>query len=467
MCGLSAVLHPIYMRNISCLTIMILLVCGISATAQTKRWTIQETVAYALENNIQIKQTALDSELAEIDKKDAIGNFLPSVNASASHSWNIGLSQNPVTFEPETQTLQFTSADLSVGIDIYKGLQNQQRLQRSKLAILAAQYQLSKMKDDVSLNVANAFLNILFNKENLKVQTELAANNEKQMQRTNELVNAGSIPRGDLMDMRATVATSNQNVVAAENALLISKLSLAQLLQLDDFKDFDVAEVAAEVSDSPVMMQSAEAVFEKAKEERVELKIAKANLEIAEKDYRIAKGPLQPNLSGFYSFSSRVSNARVPVFDADENFIGTTTPAFFNQFSDNKGHNFGFQLNIPILNGFAASNNVQRAKVSTERFKIAYSQAELDLERNVYQAFTDAKGALNAYESAVAASEARQEAFNYATEKYAVGMMNAFDFNQAQTLFANAQSEVIRAKYDYIFKVKVVEFYFGIPIIQN
>jgi len=139
---------------------------------------------------------------------------------------------------------------------------------------------------------------------------------------------------------------------------------------------------------------------------------------------------------------------------------------FFNQFSDNKGHNFGLQLSVPILNGFSARNGVLRSKVALERSKNALSQSQLDLERNVFQAYTDAKGAYNAYEAAQSALEAREGAFNYAKERYAVGMMNAFDFNQAQSLFANAQSEVLRTKYDYIFKTKIVEFYFGIQIIK-
>ena len=125
------------------------------------------------------------------------------------------------------------------------------------------------------------------------------------------------------------------------------------------------------------------------------------------------------------------------------------------------------QLNIPILNGLSVRNNVQRAKITLERNKNALKQSEQDLERNVYTAITNAKGALNAYDAALAALEARTEAFNYAKEKYAVGMMNSFDFNQSQTLYVNAQSEVLRTKYDYIFKVKIVEFYFGIPISIN
>ena len=138
----------------------------------------------------------------------------------------------------------------------------------------------------------------------------------------------------------------------------------------------------------------------------------------------------------------------------------------FEQFSNNKGHNFGLQLNVPIFNGFSARNNVERSKVNFERTKNAFDQANLDLETNVYKAITDAKGALKTYESSLSTLEARQEAFNYAKEKYAVGMMNAFDFNQSQTIYAATQSDAIRAKYDYIFKMKVVELYFGIPIIQ-
>jgi len=463
---------------------------SLATSAQIKKWTLQECVEYALQNNISIKQTDLDNQLSEIDKKDAFGNFLPSINGSASHSWNIGLNQNITTGLLENQTVQFTQVGLNAGIDIYKGLQNVNRLKRARLSMIASQYQLTKMKDDVSLNVANAFLQILFNKENLKVQKEQLQNNEKQMERTSELVNAGSVPRGDLLDMKATVASSQQAVIIAENTLLISKLSLAQLLQFEDFQNFDIAEDDYEVTESETMLQTPSQIFEKAKETRVELKLAKANLDIAEKDVTIARGAYQPTLQGFYSFSSRAAYSD-RVIGVAPNAANPTTPIgfvegtnqvvvqpnyspllggpapVFDQFSDNKGHSFGVQLNIPILNGFSARNNVERSRVALDRSKIAYSQQELDLERNVYTAFTDAKGALKSYESALAAVEARTEAYNYAKEKFDVGLMNAFDLNQAQTLFVNAQSEVLRTKFDYIFRVKVLEFYFGIPIIQK
>ncbi|HLP62863.1 TolC family protein [Flavobacterium sp.] len=440
---------------------------GGTSLAQSKKWTLEECVDYALKNNISIKQTELELRTADVDKKAAFGNFLPTVNANASHSWNIGLNQNITTGLLENQTTQFTSAGISSSVDIYNGLQNQNRLRRANLSKVAAQYQLDKMKDDVSLNIANAYLQILFNKESIKVQKEQLSNNEKQEIRTTELVNAGVVARGDLLDIKATVAGDKQRLVAAENALFLSKLSLVQLLQLDDYKDFDIAEENVAVPLSTVMAQKPEDIIEKAKQSRVELKIASTNLQLAEKDITIAKGAYQPSLGGFYSFDTRASDSQSFIgFDDNGNPMLGTLP-LFDQFSNNKGHSFGVRLSIPIFNGFATKNNVERTKIAFDRVKIAQQQAEVDLERNVYNAITDAKGALNSYESAQVALEARAEAFNYAKEKYAVGMMNSFDFNQAQTLYLNAQSEVLRTKYDYIFKLKLVEFYFGIPIKQN
>ena len=478
------------MEKRSFLSLIAMLVCSITIQAQSKKWTLEECVTYAIQNNISIKQSELDSKMALIDKKSAVGRFLPSLNASASHSWNIGLNQDITTGLLQNKTTQFTSAGANVGIDIYRGLQNQNTLRKANLSIVAAKYQLVKMQEDVALNVANAFLQVLFNKENLKVQKEQLRINEKQYVRSEELVKVGSIPRGDLLDVKATLALNNQNVITAENSLLISKLSLSHLLQLKDFENFDVVDDTDVKDANNIMAQTPSAIYEKAFEGRTELKIARTNLEIAEKNVAIAKGAFQPTLQGFYSFNSRVAysdrvtgvipNTSNPtsivgfVEGTNQNVLspnftrvlGNPAP-FFDQFNTNKGQSFGMQLSVPIFNGFSARNNVERSKVSLEQSKIAVEQQNLDLQRNVYTAFADAKGALNAYESSVAALEARQGAYNYATEKYSVGLMNSFDFNQSQTLLTNAQSEVLRTKYDYIFKIKILEFYFGIPLIKN
>ena len=461
-----------------------------STFSQSKKWTLEECVDYAYKNNISVKLSELDSKNSLISKDLAIGRFLPTINANAQHSWNIGLNQNIITGILENQTQQNSGLGLNVNVTIYNGLQNQNRLRRANLEIAAAQFQILKMKDDVALNIANAFLQILFNKENLKVQNEQLANTEKQYKRTNELVNSGSIPRGDLLDIKATIAGNKQNVVIAENALLISKLSLAQLLQLPDFKDFDVQESFSDSANNNILAENPETILKKAKQERIELKIAKSNLELAQKDIAIAKGAFMPTLSGFYGFNTRASYtdrivgvkpnlanpfSQIGVVEqtgqivSQPNFIPVlgNAPPIFDQFSDFKGNSFGFQLNVPILNGFTVKNNVARSKILFERSKIALQQSETDLERNVYTAYANAKGAQNAFESAKIALEARQNAVNYAKERFAVGMMNSFDYNQAQSLLVNANSEVLRTKYDYIFKIKIVELYFGIPIVEK
>jgi len=435
------------------LIFILLAFISITTQAQDKKWTLQECVEYALDNNISVKQSELDLQNAELNKKDAFGNFLPSLNASATHSWNIGLNQDPVTFDAVNSTTRNLSGGVSSGLTIYNGLRNVNQLRRSNLEILASQYQLDNIKDNMSLNIANAFLQILFNKEQLKVLQAQQVITQEELQRTNDLVEAGALPRGDLLEIQATIATQEQQVVNAENAITLSKISLAQLLLLEDYETFDIVDNDYQVPPTSILNESPQAIITKAKEARYDIKIAENNSEIAAYNLKIAKGALQPTLSGAYSFGTNYFKSQL--FD---------TPEFTDQVSDNKSHGFSLSLSIPIFNGFSVRNNVKRNEINVLSTQYQLEQANLDLETNVYQAYNDAKGALKAYEAALKTEEARSLAFDYSQERYNVGMLNAFDFNQSKNRLENAQSEVVRTKYDYIFKLKVLEFYFGIPI---
>ncbi len=238
---------------------------------------------------------------------------------------------------------------------------------------------------------------------------------------------------------------------------------MAQLLQLDDFKDFDIADVEYDFQANEIFFQSPESIYQKAKQERTELKIAENNMKIAEKDVDIARGAFLPSLSGYYSFSSRVSYAKIPDGMGGE----MNPPSFFDQFDLYKGHNFGIQLSIPIFNGFSIRNNVTRRKINLEKSQLTLEQTELDLERNIYTAYADAKGAMETYIATLEMLRAREEAFRYTKERYDNGMATSFDYSQSQTLLVNTQSELLRSKYDYLFRTKILEFYFGIPIINK
>jgi outer membrane protein len=366
-------------------------------------------------------------------------------------------------------------------------LQNINQLRKSNLTIIAAKYQLTKMQEDISLNVANAYLQILFSKENLKVQQQQQVYDSGQLVRSEELVEAGVIPRGDLLDIQATLAADNQKIIVAENTLLLAKLSLAQLLQIKDFETFDIANSDLEAPESTILLQQPKDILEIAKQTRAELKIAETNVQIAEKDLKIARGGFLPSLQGFYNFNTRAAYSdRIVGFQTNTTnptsiigFVEGTNQnvlqpnfstilgkpdAVFNQFSNNKGQSFGISLNMPILNGFFTKNNVARSKIALERSKIMLEQEKLSLERTIFTSYTDTQGAQKSYEAALIALKARENALQYAKERYEIGLMNVFDYNQVQTVFSNAQSEVLRTKYDYIFRTKILEFYFGIPI---
>lgn len=473
------------MKNF-CLLAFLLLFSSV-LSAQEKEWTLEECVNYALENNISVKQAELDVDFAEIDKSDAIGNFIPSINGQATNSWNTGLTQNVTTGILQNQTVRNFSAGVSAGLTLFDGLRNFKELQRARISRLASEYSLDKMKDDIALFVADAYLQVLFNKQNLEV---LKAQNEvtqEQIDRTRELVEAGVLPEGDLLEIRATMADEQQKMILAENQIQISLISLAQTLGIQDYQNFDIVERDYDVFGSEILENSVYDIIERAKEERSEIKIAEANKELAEKDVELAKGAYLPTLGAFFNYNTRATGQDqvvdiIPDPDNPTRQIGfvegtnqsvltpNTIPVlgsplpFFDQLSRNDGFSYGVQLNIPVLNGFATRNQVKRNEIGVLRAQYRLEQAELDLEANVYQAFTDAKGAFKAYEAALVAVEAQEKAFEYATERYAVGLTNAFDFSQAKVRYENAQREVLRAKYDYIFKLKVVELYFGIPV---
>ena len=441
----------------------------------------------ALEKNISIKQSELDVQNAGIDKLNAFGNFLPTVNLSASHFWNNGLNQNITTGLLENVTTEFSSFQGNVGVDIFKGLQNINQYRRAQLNLLAQQYRLADMADDVSLFVANAYLQVVLNKEILTVQQKQIETTQLELKRTKELVEAGVLTARDLYELEANLATQEQSLVVAENNFRLGKINLAQLLLITDYENFEIELEDFSVPFPSILEKQPKEIFEQALTFRNDVKLAETNIGIAQKDLDIAKGALYPRLSGFYSYSTRITyNDRlvgtgtfssIPLgYVADsgalvvrevENSMLAAPLSFADQFSLYDGHNFGLQLSIPVFNGKSLSNAVKRSKVNLQRSKNLFSQQQLDLETSVNQAFNDSKGSYKLYEAALKTENATRRAADDALERFQAGAMNSFDYVQAKQRYEAAVSEAIRAKFDYVFKLKVVEFYFGLPLEIN
>ena len=425
--------------------------------AQQKKWTLEECVYYAVENNLTIAQFELDLENATIDKSDALGAFLPDFNASSNVANRTGLVLDPTTNTLSTSTILSAEGNLTSSLNLFDGLRNFHRLNRAKLNALSNQYRLDNMKDDIRLSVANGYLQILSNKESLKVFKAQYAVTEQDLKRTRELVESGVVPRGDQLEIEATAATQEQQIVNAENNLVISRISLAQLLQLTDYENFDIADEEFDIPLAEILDNSPKTIFDKALTFRNDIKFSESNVDLALKDLDIAKGARYPTLGAFFNYNTRYS---------DQNFDPLTGRliSFREQLYLNDGIVYGAQLNIPVFNGFSVKNSIKRSQISVERAKLQLELDKQNLETNVNQAYVDVRGSFKSYEAAEKTMEARRLAYEYSKERFDVGLMNAFDYSQAQARVDNAAAEVIRTKYDYIFRLKVLEFYFGIPL---
>ena len=453
-------------------------------SAQGTAYTLEECVLIALDKNISIKQSELDLKGASIDKDDAIGNFMPRLSLQSQHIWNNGLSQNITNGLIENLTTQFSSFGGNIGVTIFNGRQNINQLSRANLSIIARQYQLDDMKDDISLFVANAYLQVMFNKELAQVQRYQMELTQEDLERTKSRIEAGVLTKADIYEIEANLASQEQALVQADNNYRLSRISLAQLLLITDYENFDIAKEDFDIPFSDVLMQKPKDIFEKALTVRNDIKLGVANIEVAKKDIDIAKGALMPSLSAFFNYNTRISysdrftetgnviESPIGFVKNDGSLVVTQFPErsvagalpFATQFGQNDGQSYGLSLNIPVFSGLSIRNNIKRRKLNLERIENQFEQTKLDLENTINQAYNNTEGALKFYEAAEKTVRARKEAFEMAQNRFEAGVMNSFDFIQAKQRYQISSSDIIRAKFDYIFKLKVLEFYFGLKL---
>jgi outer membrane protein len=435
--------------------------------AQDKQWTLQECVNYALENNISVKQAQLNAQTNEQNIKSAKGQFLPSVGASASHNINIG-SQEIYTNNFVDQTNHSTNLGISVSQSIFNGFRNTLLHKQSLLNLESSNLELDRIRDDISLNVVNSYLNILFNIENLAVAQSQYAFSEKQLEQVKELVDAGVQPRGNLLDVEATLANDEQRVIAAENNLALAKLTLSQLLQLPS-GNFEVKAVEVGTPSDQLLYENSTSVYDVAVANRSEIKSAEKNIEISKISTDVSKSGYLPSLSATYSYgtASRFSNINRTEYDALGNPIGVIRePQIFKQFENNLGHSLGLSLNIPIFSRFQNKTSVAKSQIQEEVAQLNLEQTKLTLQSNIERAFTDARAALKTYLATQKSLVSQKLAFDNAQERYNIGVMNSFDLDQARNRLVNAEASLINAKYDFVFKTKVLDFYAGKSLID-
>lgn len=468
----------------------VLLICAFSSLEAQETWGLEKCIDYALENNIQIKQTELQLQLNQINQERNLGAFLPTLNANASHGYNWGQTIDPFTNQFATERIRSNSFGIGTNMNIFNGFQNHINLKQGKTNLEVAQADLEAMMNDVALQVANAYLNVLFNQEFLRIAEANLDGTNEQLDRIQKLVDAGAAPRGNLFDIQSQAATDQASVISAENNLKLAKLSLTQLLQLsgNDTNILIESPVIDDLGDMSFPGSSTE-VLAHATSNLPQMKSARAGVLSADQGVQLAKTGMYPNVSVSFNYGTGYSgNNRQPI--GDPIFEGNTpigfvdgtneivlspsfgfdefeTKPFQDQLSDNINSSLFFRMTIPVFNGFNTKANVSQAKVQQLQATYALEQAEQQLVQDVERAYADALAAKNNYEASETSLNAAQTAFEYAEAQYEAGSINLADYTTSRIRKDNANADLIRNKYDYLFRVKVLEFYNGNQLTLN
>lgn len=462
--------------------ILPLILCG-----QSKEWTLRECIDYAVENNLNIEMAEKDIRSSEVNIKDADGARLPNVSANASHVLNIGLSQNLTTGILEDQSTQFSSAGISLGWTVYNGKRNLLNQYRANASLLSNQYRLDNLKDNIRIQVANAYLQVLFARENIAILQAQRDNLDIDITRVQRLIEGGNLPEGEILELEASAAAQDQSIITAQNNLRMAKITLAQLLQLEDVEFFDIAEEDYDIVDQEILAQNPSAIYMKSLQNRFDIRAADTDIEIAKLDQEIAERAQYPTLSFFYNYDTRISyqdqitgfelNPTQPTQDIGvveatgqsvvapnfKSVVGAPDP-FFQQWGRNDGHTLGLSLSVPIFQGYSLKNNIERQSINIDRRKIALNQTKQELQNAVYQAYYDALNAQENYQAVQKTLKTREKAFEFMKKSYEAGRSNAFEYNQSRQRIVELESQLLQAKYDYLFRLKVLEFYFGLPM---
>ncbi len=461
--------------------------CGIQAASAQEAWSLKQCIDQALQNNISIKQSTLSVESAQISYAQTKAGALPSVNAFASHGYNWGQTVDPFTNQFATARTQSNSFSLSSSVTLFSGLTTWQNMQRARIDNEASAMDVEAMKNDVAMTVATTYLSVLFNEEllaNAQGQLEIS---RQQVERIKMLHDVGQVAKGSLLDMEAQLANDELNLVNMENQLAISYLSLSQVMMLTPAQtaNFKIQRPQIDGVDESAIVVSPDEVYKTASNTMPEVKSSELRIASAERSISASQGGRYPSLSASVSYGTGYSGAAQsftgfdPAFSIDTiGFNAITgdyvvapsyTPLYIDkpfgeQFQDNKNTRVSFSLNIPIFNGWQTRSSIQQAKITRANAELTLESTKNSLRVNIEQAYADAIAALKRYRASTKSVNALEESFKYSRIRYEEKMINTVEFNDAKNKLASAQSDLVQAKYDYIFKTKILDFYQGKPL---
>lgn len=458
--------------------------------AQTNVWDLQQCIDYAQKNNISLKQSEISARINRNNATQSKAAILPTVNAGAQHTYNFGRTIDRYTNTFANTQVLSQNFYISSNVILWSGLAQYNNIKANQYLYLSSTENYLQQKNDLALNVATAYINVIFSDEILLISKSQYEITKQQLERTEKLTDAGTLAKSAVYDLKAQLANDEVNLTTADNNYQIAILNLKQILNLDSLNNFSVSRPNIDMMNNELAKASVQEIYEMALKNQHSVKSGNYNLLAAEKNLDVAKGRVSPTLSATGSLGTGTSELdknidavnftgyeEAPYFIVDpsnpanvypvyqpKTEIVTSKKPFADQFKDNVNKSIGLTLSIPIYNGLQTYTGVKNAQLNALNAKYSQDLLEQNLYKTIAQAYVDAKAALEKFNANKAAVEASEQSFFYSQQKFNVGSIGAFDYNSAKLRLQNAQGNLVQAKYDYVFKLKVLDFYQGKPL---
>ncbi len=432
--------------------ITVLAILWMFSSQAAEKLSLQQCIEQALNNSIMIKQYQINTQYQDNLLNQSKMNRLPDLSANVSQGFSFGRS---LTIENTYENFRSANTGFSANTSVllYNGLALKNAIKKQGYELKSSVEDLQKAKDDLSLAVASAYLDILFAKEMIKAAEKQIEQTNKQIERTSMLIESGKLAQGALLEIEAQLSREKLELVNRQNTLQVALLNLAQLLELENYDQLDIVVPEIPELQAQVSLVTASAVYDQAVETRPEIKSAGFKLLSSETQLDIAKSGALPTLSasaGFYDqyFSSSQANVK----------------GFFDQIGENHRESIGLNLSIPIFDRFQNKTNISNAKLQIMNQQLQLDGKKKELRKTIQQVYVNAQASFNRFKANQAAVASMLESFRYTEEKFNVGMVNSVEYNDVKTRLAISESDLIQAKYEFIFRTKILDFYSGIPI---
>lgn len=430
--------------------VLLFAISTVWASAQ-KRWSLQECVEYAVKNNLQVVQSAYNKDLQDKNLEIAKREKLPSVGASVSNTAGFG-QQLYVDYLVRNDNWN-TNANVSANMLLYNNGRLEKLVRKSGFDVEAAQYDLETVKNNISLQIAQQYLSVLLNKEIVKISTSALENAKKQYDRAKITTEIGTTPQTTLAEAEAAMAREKQTLKSAEVNVSRGLFNLAQLLQLPDYREFDVESIP-DIQNVSTPLWSADEVLQTAYTLQPQIKAAESRIRSSEAQTEVTRTGFWPTISASAGLGTLYFNRLNSGHDE----------TFFNQLNNNFSQQIGITANVPIFNKGITRVQVEQSKINEDLAKNALLQQKQEVKQNVQGAHFDAESNYEIYLAALDSEKSSQLALDFAEKSFAAGRSSIYDVNVARNNYANAQGSTAQAKYNYLFSLKLLQFYSGIPL---